>query len=44
MSLNLERALDIRLIDVPADIEEGKKAGKVVLTLGDVISIKKVKK
>jgi len=42
--LKLERALDIRLIDVPADIEEKKKAGKVVPTLGDVISIKKVKK
>jgi putative transcription factor len=42
--LKLERALDIRLIDVPSDIEEKKKAGKVVPTLGDVISIKKVKK
>jgi putative transcription factor len=42
--VKLERALDIRLIDVPADIEEKKKAGKVVPTLGDVISIKKVKK
>ncbi len=44
MRVKLERALDIRLIDIPADIEEKKKAGKVVPTLGDVISIKKVKK
>jgi putative transcription factor len=42
--IKLERALDIRLIDVPADTEEKKKAGKVVPTLGDVISIKKVRK
>jgi putative transcription factor len=42
--IKLEKALSIRLIDVPADIEEKKKTGKVVPTLGDVISIKKVKK
>ncbi|MCU0631734.1 MAG: multiprotein bridging factor aMBF1, partial [Methanolinea sp.] len=40
----LEKALDIRLIDAPAE-EEGKRGGgKVVPTLGDVISIKKVHK
>jgi len=40
----LEKALDIRLIDSPSE-EEGKRGGgKVVPTLGDVISIKKVHK
>jgi putative transcription factor len=42
--IKLEKALNIRLIDIPADVEEKKKAGKVVPTLGDVISIKKVQK
>jgi putative transcription factor len=40
----LEKALNIRLIDIPEDEHEKQKAGKVVPTLGDVISIKKVKK
>lgn len=40
----LEKTLGIRLIDSPPE-EEGRKApGKVVPTLGDVISIKKVNK
>ncbi len=42
--MKLEKALGIRLIDIPADAEEKKKAGKVVPTLGDVISIRKVQK
>jgi putative transcription factor len=42
--IKLEKTLGIRLIDVPADIEEKKKAGKVVPTLGDVISIRKIQK
>ncbi|HNB03756.1 MAG TPA: helix-turn-helix domain-containing protein, partial [Methanoregulaceae archaeon] len=42
--LRLERALSIRLIDTPDISEEKKKPGKVVPTLGDVISIKKVQK
>jgi putative transcription factor len=42
--IRLERALSIRLIDVPDEAEEKKKQGKVVPTLGDVISIKKVQK
>ena len=42
--LRLERALSIRLIDTPDISEEKKKPGKVVPTLGDVISVKKVQK
>jgi putative transcription factor len=42
--LKLEKTLHIRLIDIPADTGEKKKAGKVVPTLGDVISIKKIQK
>jgi putative transcription factor len=42
--IKLERTLGIRLIDIPADTEEKKKPGKVVPTLGDVISIKKIQK
>jgi len=42
--IRLERALSIRLIDTPEISEEKKKQGKVVPTLGDVISIKKVQK
>jgi putative transcription factor len=42
--IKLEKALNIRLIDIPAETEEKQKAGKVVPTLGDVISIKKVQK
>jgi putative transcription factor len=42
--VKIERALGIRLLDVPEEAEERKKAGKVVPTLGDVISIKKPKK
>jgi putative transcription factor len=42
--IKLERALSIRLIDVPDEAEAKKKPGKVVPTLGDVISIKKVQK
>jgi len=44
LRIKLERALQIRLIDIPAEAEEKKKTGKVVPTLGDVISIKKVHK
>jgi len=40
----LEKALGIRLIDVPEDIVEKKKPGGMVPTLGDVISIKKIQK
>jgi len=40
----LEKALDIRLIDSPSTEESGKPGGKVVPTLGDVISLKKVRK
>ena len=40
----LEKALEIRLIDIPEDESAKKKPGSVVPTLGDVISIKKVKK
>jgi putative transcription factor len=40
----LEKTLDIRLIDIPEDKEDRQKQAKVVPTLGDVISIKKVKK
>jgi putative transcription factor len=40
----LEKTLNIRLIDIPEDEHEKQKQGKVVPTLGDVISIKKVKK
>jgi putative transcription factor len=42
--IKLERALSIRLIDVPDEAETKNKPGKVVPTLGDVISIKKVHK
>jgi len=42
--VKIERALGIRLLDVPEEAEEKRKAGKVVPTLGDVISIKKPKK
>ena len=42
--IKLERALSIRLIDTSEISEEKKKPGKVVPTLGDVISIKKVQK
>ncbi len=44
LRIKLERTLGIRLLDVPAETESGKKQGKVVPTLGDVISIKKVQK
>ena len=40
----LEKTLEIRLIDTPEDESGKKKTGNVVPTLGDVISIKKVKK
>ncbi len=40
----LEKTLDIRLLDIPEDESGKKKPGTVVPTLGDVISIKKVKK
>jgi len=40
----LERALSIRLIDIPDEAEAKKLPGKVVPTLGDVISLKKVHK
>jgi len=40
----LEKALGIRLIDVPEDIVEKKKPRGMVPTLGDVISIKKIQK
>ena len=40
----LEKALDIRLIDIPEDEREKQKQQKMVPTLGDVIMIKKVKK
>lgn len=40
----LEKALGIRLIDVPEDMVEKKKAGGMVPTLGDVISIRKIQK
>ena len=42
--IKLERALNIRLIDISEETSEKKKGGKVVPTLGDVISIKKVHK
>ena len=42
--IRLERALSIRLIHVPDEADAKKKPGKVVPTLGDVISIKKVQK
>jgi putative transcription factor len=42
--IKLEKTLGIRLIDVPADTDEKKKVGKMVPTLGDVISIKKIQK
>lgn len=44
LRIKLERALQIRLLDIPAEADEKKKTGKVVPTLGDVISIKKVHK
>jgi putative transcription factor len=44
LRIKLERALGIRLIDMPAEADEKKKTSKVVPTLGDVISIKKVHK
>ena len=44
LRIKLERTLGIRLLDVPAETESTKKQGKVVPTLGDVISIKKVQK
>jgi len=40
----LEKALNISLIDSPSMEGSGKSSGKVVPTLGDVISLKKVKK
>jgi len=40
----LEKVLEIRLIDLPDDEQEKQKPGRIVPTLGDVISIKKVKK
>ncbi|MDI9633086.1 MAG: multiprotein bridging factor aMBF1 [Methanolinea sp.] len=40
----LEKALNIRLIDSPSPGEGGKQRGNVVPTLGDVITVKKVKK
>jgi len=40
----LEKALNINLIDSPSAEESARQAGKVVPTLGDVISLKKVKK
>jgi len=40
----LEKTLEIRLLDIPEDESGKRKPGNVVPTLGDVISIKKVKK
>jgi putative transcription factor len=40
----LEKTLEIRLLDIPEDESQKKKTGNIVPTLGDVISIKKVKK
>ncbi|MDD1715921.1 MAG: multiprotein bridging factor aMBF1 [Methanolinea sp.] len=40
----LEKTLGIRLIDTPSDEETAGKPGKMVPTLGDVISIKKIRK
>jgi putative transcription factor len=40
----LEKTLEIRLLDIPEDESERKKTGNIVPTLGDVISIKKGKK
>jgi len=40
----LEKALNIRLIDSSSPEEGGRAGGRVVPTLGDVISLKKVKK
>ncbi|MCQ8893880.1 MAG: multiprotein bridging factor aMBF1 [Methanolinea sp.] len=40
----LEKALNIRLIDSPDEESAKKTGGKVVPTLGDVISLKKIKK
>ncbi|HUU74945.1 MAG TPA: multiprotein bridging factor aMBF1 [Methanoregulaceae archaeon] len=42
--VKIEKILDIRLIDIPDEQEEGRRTGKIVPTLGDVISIKKVQK
>ena len=40
----LEKALAIRLIDTPEEDEGARRGGKVVPTLGDVISLKKLHK
>ena len=40
----LEKALEIRLIDSPGEDEGVRRGGKVVPTLGDLISLKKVRK
>ncbi len=39
--IKLERTLNIRLIDTAEETSDKKKGGRVVPTLGDVISIKK---
>ncbi|HVP95457.1 MAG TPA: multiprotein bridging factor aMBF1 [Methanoregulaceae archaeon] len=40
----LEKTLDIRLIDISEDERDNQKQKNLIPTLGDVISIKKVKK
>lgn len=42
--IKLEKTLNIRLIDTAEETSEKKKGGRVVPTLGDVISIRKVQK
>jgi len=44
LRIKLERTLNIRLIDTSEETSEKKKGGRVVPTLGDVISIKKIQK
>jgi putative transcription factor len=41
----LEKVLEIRLVDAPAEVEAGKKVpGSITPTLGDLTIIRKVKK
>ena len=44
LRIKLERTLNIRLIDTAEETSEKQKGGRVVPTLGDVISIKKIHK
>jgi len=42
--IKIEKTLGIRLIDTSEEEEEGRRKSKMVPTMGDVISIKKVQK